>query len=151
MENKRTSILIVDDDESIRRTMDLVLENEGFRTDSASSGLEALEKLEKTFYNAALLDIRLPDVEGTELLKKFSERSPQTITIMVTGYPRLKNAIEALNNGADAYLVKPVHPDKLINVLRKKLEQRKEAETMTEERIAVFLEARTKHLLQGSE
>lgn len=151
MENKRTSILIVDDDESIRRTMDLVLENEGFRIDSASSGLEALEKMERTFYNAALLDIRLPDVEGTELLKKFSERSPQTITIMVTGYPRLKNAIEALNNGADAYLVKPVHPDKLINVLRKKLEQRKEAETMTEERIAVFLEARTKHLLQGSE
>lgn len=151
MKNKKASILIVDDDESICRTIGLILENEGYRTDSAFSGIEALEKLEKAFYNAALLDIRLPDVEGSKLLKKFNARSPQTITIMVTGYPQLENAIEALNEGADAYFVKPVNPDELINVLKKKLEQQKEAETTTEESIARFLEARTKLLLQESE
>lgn len=151
MKNKKASILIVDDDESICRTMGLILENEGYRTDSAFSGTEALEKLGKTFYNAALLDIRLPDVEGPKLLKKFNARSPQTITIMVTGYPQLENAIEALNEGADAYFVKPVNPDELINVLKKKLEQQKEDENTTEESITRFLEARTKLLLQESE
>ena len=151
MKNRKPSILIVDDDESICRTIGLILENEGYRTDSAFSGTEALEKLEETFYNAALLDIRLPDVEGPKLLKKLNARSPKTIAIMVTGYPQLENAIEALNEGADAYFVKPVNPDELINVLKKKLEQQKEAETTTEESITKFLEARTKLLLQESE
>lgn len=151
MRNKRASILIVDDDESIRRTMGLILENEGYRTDSASSGKQALEKLEKSFYNAALLDIRLPDVEGTKLIKKMSAKSPQTITIMVTGFPQVENAVEALNEGADAYFVKPVNPDELIKVLKNKLEQQENAEKTTEESIAKFLEARTKLLLEGSE
>jgi DNA-binding NtrC family response regulator len=150
LNDKKANILIVDDDENICRTISLVLENEGYGTDSANSGTEALKKLDKAYFNAALLDIRLPDVEGTELLKTFRTNSPQTVKIMLTGYPKLENAVEALNQGADAYLIKPVHPAKLVQVLNEKLKQQEEAEKTTEESIAVFLQARTKRLLQGS-
>jgi two-component system response regulator HydG len=150
LNDKKANVLIVDDDESICRTISLVLENEGYGTDTANSGTEALKKLDKAYFNAALLDIRLPDVEGTELLKTFRTNSPLTVKIMLTGYPKLENAVEALNQGADAYLIKPVHPEQLIKVLNEKLRQQEEAEKTTEESISVFLEARTRRLLQGS-
>ena len=147
MKEKKASILIVDDDESICRTMSLILENEGFTTQIAYTGKEALERSKTAFFNVALLDIRLPDIEGTKLLKKLNQTAPQTIRIMVTGYPNLDNAIEALNGGADAYLMKPVNPDDLIKIIRDKLQQQQKAETVTEESITTFLEARTKQLL----
>ena len=150
LNDKKANVLIVDDDVTICRTISLVLENEGFRTDSAHSGKEALEKLDNAYFNAAILDIRLPDGEGTELLRTFRTSSPQTVKIMLTGYPKLENAVEALNQGANAYLIKPVHPEELVKVLNEKLRQQEKAEKTTEESIAVFLEARTKRLLQGS-
>ena len=147
MKEKKASILIVDDDESICRTMSLILENEGYKTQTAYTGKEALERSKTAFFNVALLDIRLPDIEGTKLLKKLNQTAPQTIRIMVTGYPTLDNAVEALNGGADAYLMKPVNPDDLIKIIRDKLQQQQKAETVTEESITTFLEARTKQLL----
>lgn len=149
MKQKKASILIVDDDESICRTMSLILESEGYKTQVAYTGKEALERSKTTSFNVALLDIKLPDIEGTKLLKKLNQTAPQIIRIMVTGYPNLDNAVEALNGGADAYLVKPVNPDYLIKIIRDKLQQQQKAETVTEESITTFLEARTKQLLDG--
>lgn len=147
----KARILIVDDDEDICRTLSLILEEKGYEVDAAHTGKEAIEKSKTKVYNAALLDIKLPDMEGTELLTAMRETSPKMIKIMVTGYPALKNAVEALNKGADAYLMKPVNPEKLIKTIEEKLKIQKEAEVMTQEKIAAFVKTRTEKLLQESQ
>lgn len=148
MEKENVSILIVDDDVSICRTMSLILESEGYKTETANTGKEAIEKSKAKVYNVALLDIRLPDIEGTKLLKALRDATPEMIKIMVTGYPGTQNAIEAVNYGADAYLTKPVDMEELIKVIAEKLGKQKEAEKVTEEKISEFLEVRTQKLLQ---
>jgi DNA-binding response OmpR family regulator len=109
-------ILIVEDDENIRKTMSNILQQRGYETDTAKSGKEAEQKARTNFYNLALLDIKLPDMEGTQLLAKLHKNTPKMVKIMVTGYPSLENAMEALNQGADAYVTKPVKPAKLGHV-----------------------------------
>jgi len=146
----KANILIVDDDENIRRTLRLILESEGYDVDEAASGKEAVEKSKKKIYNLALLDIVLPDMQGTQLLKELGETTPKMVKIMITGYPNLENAVESLNYGADAYLIKPVNFEKLISVVEKKLEKQRMEEVLTIEKIAAFVEARTKKLLQES-
>ncbi len=73
------------------------------------------------------------------------------IKIMVTGYPNLQNAVEALNYNADAYLIKPVNYEKLLKVIEEKLEKQREEETLTAEKIAAFVKTRTQKLLQKVE
>jgi two-component system nitrogen regulation response regulator NtrX len=145
----KKKILIVDDDEGICKTLGLILEDEGFIIDVANSGKEALKKSETSNYNVVLLDIRLPDIEGTKLLKAFRQSTPKMIKIMMTGFPQIGNAVEALNLGADAYFMKPVHPDDVIKTIREKLEAQTKEETLTEEKLTAFLEARTKELLDN--
>jgi DNA-binding NtrC family response regulator len=151
VEKENVKILIVDDDVSICRTMSLILENEGYKTETANTGKEAIEKSKVKIYNVALLDIKLPDIEGTKLLNALRETTPKMVKIMVTGFPGVQNAVEAVNYGADAYLTKPVDIDKLIKVIAEKLEKQKEAEKVTEEKISKFLEVRTQKLLQELE
>ena len=88
--DKHARILIVDDDENIRNTMKTILEDEGYIVDLAASGNEAILKTEESTYNIALLDIRLPDMEGTKLLKLIKNAVPRTRKVMVTGYPSMQ-------------------------------------------------------------
>jgi DNA-binding NtrC family response regulator len=98
--------------------MKAILESEGYLVDYAVTGKEAIKKTEETAYNLALLDIRLPDMEGVELLKLIKDIVPRTRKIMVTGYSTMQNAISALNKNADAYLVKPMDIEKLLKVVK---------------------------------
>ncbi|MEM0007592.1 MAG: response regulator [Candidatus Bathyarchaeia archaeon] len=148
---EKASILIVDDDVDICKTLSLILEGEGYSVDVANTGAEAIGKSKEKAYNVALLDIVLPDMTGTELLKKLHETTPKMIKIMVTGYPNLQNAVEALNYNADAYLIKPVNYEKLLKVIEKKLQKQREEETLTAEKIAAFVKIRTQRLLQKLE
>jgi len=145
---EKASILIVDDDVDICKTLSLILEGEGYSVDVANSGMEAIKKSKKKAYSVALLDIVLPDMTGTELLKKLQMITPKMVKIMVTGYPNLQNAVEALNYNADAYLMKPVDYEKLLEVIKEKLEKQMEEENLTVEKIAAFVKARTQKLLQ---
>ncbi len=148
MTRKVPNILIVDDDVNICAAMSLILRKKGWNIEVANTGKEAIIKSEAMVFNVALLDIRLPDIEGTKLLKLLHETTPRMIKIMVTGYPELRNAVDALNDGADAYLMKPVRPEDLLIIIRAKLEEQQQAERMTEEKITGFLETRTKKLLE---
>jgi DNA-binding NtrC family response regulator len=143
---KNVKILIVDDDETIRKTMKAIFEDEGYDVDLASTGKEAIDKTEKTAYNVALLDIRLPDMEGVELLKLMKDTVPRTRKIMVTGYPSVHNAIAAVNKQADAYLVKPVDIEKLLETVRTQLNLQEEEQHFTESKVAEFIESRMKSL-----
>jgi len=143
---KNARIIIVDDDENIRKTMKTILEDEGYAVDLAATGNEAIEMTQKTAYNIALLDIRLPDMEGVELLKLIKDNVPRTRKIMVTGYPSTQNAISALNKNADAYLVKPVDVEKLLNMVKEQLQLQEDEKSFSEQKVAEFIETRVKEI-----
>lgn len=143
----KVHILLVDDDKSITTSLSILLQSEGYQTDIARTGKEAIEKSHLNIYDLAILDIKLPDVEGTSLLTSLRETSPKTIKIMLTGYPMLDNAVTSLNQGADAFLIKPVDPEKLLETIKDKLEKQKAAEVATEANITVFLKSKTEKLL----
>jgi DNA-binding response OmpR family regulator len=139
-------ILIVEDDKNIRETIENILQQSGYETDKAETGKEAERKTKKNFYNLALLDIKLPDMEGTKLLTKMNETAPKMVKIMVTGYPSLENAMEALNKGADAYVTKPVKPQKLLALIKEKLEKQNQEEKLTEEKVTDWIKKRVRQL-----
>ena len=144
--DKHARILIVDDDETIRTTMKAILEDEGYVVDLASTGEEAIQLTMKTTYNVALLDIRLPDMEGVALLKLMRDNVPRTRKIMVTGYPSMQNAIAALNKNADAYLLKPLDNEKLLNLVREQLDAQVNELKFSEQKVAEFIESRVKEM-----
>ena len=144
--DKQTRILVVDDDETIRTTMRAILQDEGYQVDLAATGKEAIQKTQEKSYNIALLDIRLPDMEGVELLKLLKDGVPRTRKIMVTGYPSMQNAITALNKKADAYLLKPVDIEKLLNTIKQQLQEQENEQQFSEQRVAEFIESRVKEL-----
>lgn len=144
---EKIRILIVDDDKSIAMSLSMLLQSEGYQTDVAHTGKEAIEKSYENMYDLAILDIRLPDVEGTSLLTSLREPSPKMIKIMLTGYPMLGNAVTSLNQGADAFFIKPVDIPKLLETIKDKIEEHEAAEVATEANIAVFLKSKTEKLL----
>ena len=150
MEEKKKSILVVDDDTAILKYATRILQSEGYDVDAAETGFEAIEKSNTHFYNLALLDIKLPDMEGTELLTKMHRTTPSMMKIMVTGFPSLENAVEALNMGADAYLLKPVKLDELLKVVKEKLQEQEDAEKMSEERVADWIKTRVQKLMANN-
>lgn len=144
--DKHARILVVDDDENIRKTMKAILEDEGYIVDLAATGSEAIQKTKEKAYNIALLDIRLPDMEGVELLKLIKDTVPHTRKIMVTGYPSMQNAVAALNKNADAYLIKPVNVEKLLNTVKEQLRLQEDERRFSEQKVAEFIETRVKEL-----
>jgi DNA-binding NtrC family response regulator len=141
----------VEDDANIRETLKIILEQKGYDTDTAKNGQEAIQKSKAKFFNLALLDIKLPDMEGTKLLTKLHYDLPKMVKIMVTGYPSLENAVEALNLGADAYVIKPVKPEKLLALIKEKLEEQTQAEGMTEEKVTDWIKTRVRKLEESSQ
>jgi len=139
-------ILVVDDDESIRKVLKTILEEEGYVVDTAENGKEAIEKANTKFYNLALIDIRLPDMEGTKLLTAMKDTTPKMIKIIVTGYPSLQNAVEAVNKGADAYILKPFKIENALRVISEHLKKQEEAKRYCQEKVAEFIETRAKEL-----
>ena len=125
MGNKKT-ILVVDDDKSILRTFTRILQKNGYEIDVAETGKEAMEKAQNSHFDLALVDIRLPDMDGTDLLAKLKKQLQHTVKIMITGFPSLETGVKALDEGADAYLVKPVKPQELLMLLDEKLKNRED-------------------------
>jgi DNA-binding response OmpR family regulator len=124
LETLKKTILVVDDDKSILRTFTRILQKSGYEIDTAETGKEAMEKSETRNYDLALVDIRLPDMDGTDLLAKLKKPLQHTVKIMITGFPSLETGVKALDEGADAYLVKPVKPQELLILLEEKLKTR---------------------------
>jgi DNA-binding NtrC family response regulator len=127
--------------------MKAILEDEDYIVDLAASGKEGIQKSKETDYNIALLDIRLPDMEGVELLKLMKPAVPRTRRIMITGYPSTQNAIEALNKNADAYLIKPVDIEKLLKTIEEQLKLQEEEKNFSEQKVAEFIESRVKEII----
>jgi DNA-binding NtrC family response regulator len=148
--NDKPCILIVEDDANIRETLSIILQQEGYKTDTAKNGQEAIQKSKAKFFNMVLLDIKLPDMEGTKLLTTMHKDLPKMMKIMITGYPSIENAVEALNLGADAYIIKPVKPEKLLALIKEKLDEQSQAEKMTEEKVTEWVKNRVRKLEAGT-
>jgi DNA-binding NtrC family response regulator len=146
LEKTKQGILVVDDDEDIRRVLTEILEGEGYIVDSVGTGMEAVRKTEEKFYNIALIDIKLPDMDGVELLTKIKETKPKMRKVIITGYPTLQNAVEALNMGADAYIMKPLDMDKMLATIKEQLEKQREEQEMTEKQLVTYIETRVKQI-----
>ena len=144
--DKHARILVVDDDESIRNTLKAIFEDKGYIVDLAATGRLAIKRTEEMAYNVALIDIRLPDMEGVELLKLIKDAVPRTRKIMMTGYPSMQNAITALNKNADGYMIKPVDIEKLLNTVKEQIKLQENEREFTEQKVAEFIETRVKEL-----
>ena len=144
--SKSARILVIDDEETIRRTVSMTLKHAGYLVDTAENGKQAIEKSQANFYNLALIDIRLPDMEGTELLTALGETTPKMVRIILTGYPTLENAVRAANKGVNAYLIKPIDTNELVRLIKEFLDKQKQEREYGEEKIAQFVETRLKEL-----
>ena len=121
---KQKNILLVDDDKSILRILTRILQKQGYNTDTAETGREAEGQINIRPYDLALIDVKLPDTDGVDLLQRIQAIRPSMIKIILTGFASMENGIKALNAGADAYLVKPVEPTELLKILKEKFEER---------------------------
>jgi len=139
-------ILVVDDDESVREVLTSILSEEGYVVEAVDTGEKAIKAVQEKPYNLALIDIRLPDTEGTKLLTKLGNIMPKMVKIIITGYPTLQNAIEAVNRGADGYVVKPINIEETLKTIKEHLERQREETKYSEQKVAVFLETRVKKL-----
>jgi len=122
---RRGRILVVDDEEPIRELMKEILEDEGYHVDLAESGEEALAMLERRAYELLFLDIRLPGMDGLEVLKEVKEREPRPYVVMISGHGTIPDAVEAIKLGAYDFLEKPLTMDRIIVVARNALNERK--------------------------
>ncbi len=128
MDEARPGVLLIDDEEDIVRTFTLFLERFGYSVDSANNGREAEAKLSESMYDVVIFDYRLPDMTGTDLLRRANELQPGAVKVMLTGFLSLENAAESLMLGADSYLLKPVDMNEVLAVIEEKLRERAEPE-----------------------
>jgi len=141
-ELEQARILVIDDDATVRRSLEVTLKNNGYDVNVAENGREAIKKSKTKLYNLALVDLRLPDMDGIELLTSMREAAPKMVKIIITGYPSQENAIEAVNRGADGYLVKPYTMEELLRKIKEQLQKQQEARKYSEEKVVEFIEAR---------
>jgi DNA-binding response OmpR family regulator len=120
MNEDKKRILVVDDDVSILRVFKNILEKEGYIVDVAETGKDALEKIENKKFDVCLVDVRLPDMDGTDLLLNIPNDS-RTIKIIITGFSTDEVGKKAADYGADDFLVKPVKPQELIATVKERL------------------------------
>lgn len=112
--NDRASILIVDDEEVVRLSHLRSLVGTNCNAQVAEGGNEALRVMEQHPFDVILLDLRMPDLDGMDVLKIIKERWPDSEVVVITGYPSIESAKEAVRLGAYDYLAKPVGPDDVI-------------------------------------
>ena len=124
----------------------MTLKNAGYKVDTAENGKEAIQKTDANFYNLALIDIRLPDMQGTELLTSLKETAPRMIKIILTGYPALENAVKAVNERADGYLIKPVENNELLRIVKERLDEQKEEKEYGQQKVNQYVKSRFKEL-----
>ncbi|MFP4394660.1 MAG: response regulator transcription factor [Anaerolineales bacterium] len=119
-------ILIVDDESSIRFFLQELLKKDGHHVTAVASGEKALEQIAKQGFDLALIDLKLEDISGTEVLYTLSQTSPDTVVIMLTGQASLESAVEALRQGAHDYLFKPCKADEIRESIQTGLQNRQQ-------------------------
>jgi DNA-binding NtrC family response regulator len=111
-------VLVVDDDPGLRKMLTEVLVDQGYSVETAENGKNAIRACQKELFDLALIDVGLPDIIGTELLK-LKAIQPKMLTVIITGYPSVESAMKAVSLKADGYLTKPFEISSLLHMLKK--------------------------------
>ncbi|TET25523.1 MAG: response regulator [Candidatus Aminicenantes bacterium] len=125
MLEKKPVILVIDDKESMRDSCSQILAKDGFHTETAEEGSIGLEKTKDTKPDLVLIDLKMPGINGLEVLEKTKEIDPNIVAVVITGYATVESAVEAMMNGAYDFLPKPFTPDELRIIIKRGLERRK--------------------------
>ncbi len=122
MPSTAKSLLIIDDDRAIIRLLARVFESEGYTVGTALTGAEARDMISRAKYDLAIVDVRLPDVDGIDLIGEIKGVQPEIKVVMLTGFPSEELRERALERGADEYFSKPVGPPDLVRRVSSLLE-----------------------------
>ncbi len=125
MAENQKHLLIVDDEGALRSAIAERLADHGFVVEQAGNGEDALQRLADFAFDILITDLRLPGIGGREVLDAALERYPDIIAIVITGYGTVKDAVEAIKQGAADFITKPFQFDALLHVLRSAVEQRR--------------------------
>jgi two-component system response regulator PilR (NtrC family) len=131
MKKHNGKILVVEDEKSMREVLKILLEGENYAVTSASNGLEGLSYISKDIFDLVITDMKMPKVDGFELLKKIKEASPDTIVIMITAFGTRETAIEAMKLGAYNYINKPFNIDEIRLIVKRAIEKKKLSEELS--------------------
>ncbi|MBI5922768.1 MAG: response regulator [Betaproteobacteria bacterium] len=123
--NEKSNILVVDDEEIVRMSHLRLLASEDRHIAAVWNGFEALREMERDCFDLVLLDLRMPGMDGMAVLRMIKQRWPESEVVVITGYPSVETAKEAIRLGAYDYLAKPVNPDDIIKVANSAITQKK--------------------------
>src|SRR4030043_1219858 len=117
------NILVIDDEKSIRNTLQEILEYEGHTVELATNGPEGLESFDKSTFDIVLCDIKMPDMDGIEVLEKLMQKSRDIAVIMISGHGNIDTAVEAIKKGAYDFIEKPLDLNRLLVPIRNATER----------------------------
>src|SRR6266699_3883739 len=126
-----SKILLIEDEEQVRHLLREQLTRAGYKVKAAATGRDGLAMLDTGMFDIALIDIHLPDMTGIEVLKSAKQRDMDMDAVIMTGYPGLETAVQALRLGAYDYLIKPLDWKSLQHVLKRIIERRSQREEVT--------------------
>ncbi len=141
----KTTVLVVDDDLTACRLLQEVLARDGYQVEIAERGEEALEKAGTTFFDVVLSDVRMPDLDGVEVLRALKHLSPETAVIMVTAFGSIETAIESIKQGAYDYISKPFKLDEVKLTVKRALDHKR----LLRENLRLRLELKAQHRLEN--
>lgn len=118
-------VLVIDDEKGTRDMLYYELQAEGYEVTTAEDGYKALEMIKGTLYNIVMVDLKMPGLNGLQILQKIKEHNPETEVIIVTGYGSFESAIQAMNEGAFTYIQKPLDMDSVFAILKKAVEKQR--------------------------
>lgn len=121
-------IIVVDDEETARKSLTDILKLEGYQVSSEGDGQSALEAISENDYDLMLLDLKMPGMNGLEVLEKVVKQAPECKVVMLTAHGSMESAIEALRHGAHDYLLKPASPTEILSSVAKGISIRSDAE-----------------------
>lgn len=125
MEEHKSKILVIEDEKNMREILKILLEGEGYEVFTATDGVEGVGWLNREIFDLIITDIKMPGLDGFQVLKKAQELSPETLVIMITAFGTTESAIESMKLGAYDYLHKPFKIDEIRLVVKNALEKRK--------------------------
>jgi DNA-binding NtrC family response regulator len=123
--SEQTQVLVVDDDETVRRSYQRSLQAAHYNVEAVFNGEDALQALQHKPFDVVLLDLRMPGMDGMSVLKAIKRQWPNSEVVVITGYPTVESAKEAVRLGAYDYLAKPVGPSEVINAASGAITQKK--------------------------
>lgn len=120
--DRNVSIIVVDDEEIVRESLKEWLLDDGYNVDTAEDGPTALKMMKEKSYDIAIIDLKMPKMDGLEVMERMKEISPETKVIMITAYATVHTAVQAIKMGAYDYLVKPCNPEEISLLIQRLIE-----------------------------